>query len=107
MHAGRLSTRISIEADVDALDAYGATIRTWQTLAQVWADVRHTSGKEAITGDAITSLARASMRIRWRTGLTAGMRVLVLDTGRYYDVRSVLPDLNKREYIDLVCEATS
>ena len=107
MQAGKLNTRIRIDGNVETLDDYGATVTGWETIAETWANVRHINGKEAIAGDAIVSTARASMRIRWRAGLTPGMRVMVMTTGQVYDVRAVLPDVQGREHIDLVCEATS
>ena len=105
MQAGKLNTRIRIDGNVETLDDYGATVTGWETIAETWANVRHINGKEAMSGDAIVSKARASARIRYRTGLTAGMRLVA--GGTTYDVLAVLPDLNGREYVDLVCEAVS
>ena len=107
MDAGRLNTRIRIEQDGEVQDASGAWITGWSTLAELWADVRHTSGAGAIRGDAIVSTARASVRIRYRTGIDAGMRVVVIDTGTVYNIVSVLPDLNRRVHVDLVCEVVT
>ena len=107
MQAGKLNTRIRIEADGEVQDASGAWVTGWTTLAETWANVRHTSGAEAIKGDQIVSTARASIRIRYRAGLTAGMRVTVVSTGAIYSVLSVLPDLHRREFVDLVCEAVT
>ena len=107
MDAGRLNTRIRIEQDGEYRDASGAWVTGWATLAETWANVRHTSGAEAIKGDQIVSTARASIRIRYRTGLTAGMRVTVVSTGAIYSVLSVLPDLQRREFVDLVCEVVT
>ena len=107
MDAGRLNARIRIEADGEYRDASGAWVTGWTTLAETWANVRHTSGAEAIKGDQIVSTARASIRIRYRTGLTAGMRVTVVSTGAIYSVLSVLPDLQRREFVDLVCEVVT
>ena len=107
MDAGRLNTRIRIEADGEVQDASGAWVTGWSTLAELWADVRHTSGAEAIRGDAITSTARASVRIRYRTGIDAGMRVVVVSTGAVYNIVSVLPDLQGQVFVDLVCEVVT
>jgi SPP1 family predicted phage head-tail adaptor len=46
---------------------------------------------------------RASIRIRYRTDITAAMRVT--DGSTVYQVKAVLPD-SGRQYLDLVCEAT-
>ena len=107
MNSQKYNRKIRIEQDGEVQDASGAWVTGWSTLAELWADVRHTSGAEAIRGDAITSTARASVRIRYRTGLTAGMRVTVVSTGAIYSVLSVLPDLQRREFVDLVCEVVT
>ena len=107
MNSQKYNRKIRIEQDGEVQDASGAWVTGWSTLAELWADVRHTSGAEAIRGDAITSTARASVRIRYRTGLTAGMRVIVVSTGAVYNVLSVLPDLQRREFVDLVCEVVT
>ena len=102
MYAGQFKTRITIQHYTDAEDASGATVKRWEPLAEVWANVRHLSGYEAIKADAVTSVTRASVRIRLRTGINAGMRVLA--NGLTYEIKSVQPDLTSRQHVDLVCE---
>ena len=50
----------------------------------------------------MTSTLKASIRIRYRTGIDAGMRVL--HGGVVYQVLAVLPDVAGREFIDVVAE---
>ena len=107
MNSQKYNCRIRIEQDGEVQDASGAWVTGRATLAETWANVRHTSGAEAIKGDQIVSTARASIRIRYRTGLTAGMRVTVVSTGAVYNSVSVLPDLQGRVFVDLVCEVVT
>lgn len=102
MDAGSLSSRISIKARSTSVDAIGQPVETWTTLATVWANVRHLSGSESIKADRELSVVRASIRIRWRTDVDAGMRVTA--GGSTYEIRAVLPDAQRREFVDLVCE---
>lgn len=105
MRAGLLNRRINIERRATTQDALGQPSESWTLVAAVWADIRHLGGLESIKAGADTSVVRASIRIRYRTGLDAGMRVTHgADT---YDVRAVLPDTARREYVDLVCEMAS
>ncbi|MFB9242363.1 phage head closure protein [Massilia antarctica] len=76
----------------------------WVEVAKVWADIRHTGGMEAIKAGAATSTVQASIRVRQRAGLHAGMRIL--HDGTIYKVQVVLPDKERRQHIDLVCEIT-
>lgn len=68
----------------------------------LWANVRHLSGSETIRSDAETSTVKASIRLRYRDDLDAGMRALV--GGKAYGIEAVLPDLVSREHVDLVAE---
>lgn len=102
LSAGQLNTRISIEKRGEVRDAWGQPIPgAWLPVASVWANVRHLSGSEAIKADAVTSTVRASIRIRYREDLDAGMRVLI--GAAVYEIAAVLPDLVRREHVDLVC----
>src|SRR5690606_11880366 len=102
MNSQQYNTRLTIQAPGTAVDALGQPIPGWTDVATVWGDVRHLNGTESIKAGAVTSAVNASIRIRWRTGLDAGMRVLVGAT--VYEIKAVLPDTQRREHVDLVCE---
>ena len=75
MKAGTLNNRITIQRRTGGEDAWGAPLPAgWEDVAQVWANVRHVSGSEMIRADADGSKVKASIRIRWRCGIDAGMR---------------------------------
>lgn len=103
MRAGKLNCRITIQRKTAGEDEWGNPLpQGWEDIASVWADFRHKSGAETIRADAEISTVRASVRIRWRTDIDAGMRVRV--NGAYYDIEAVLADMAKREYVDIVCK---
>ena len=102
MQAGPLNSRITIQRKTAAADAWGTPEpQGWEDVAKVWANVRYLSGSESIRAGADVSIVRASIRIRWRTGIDAGMRVL--HAGQVYDIEAVLPGAD-RKHIDLVCK---
>lgn len=101
MSAGQLRDRINIKRKAAGQDAIGQPVTSWELVASVWADIRHQSGLSAIKGGADVSTVKASIRIRHRAGLDAGMRVVHGAT--IYDIKAVLPD-DARQYVDLVCE---
>lgn len=103
MDAGRLNQRITIKRRASGVDAVGQPVEMWDTVAETWADIRHPSGSQAVRGDADTSVVRASIRIRYRTGIDAGM--VVAHGSATYDIRAVIPDSAGRVFTDLVCEA--
>lgn len=105
MYAQQLRSKIVIQSLTSTRDEIGQPINEWQDVATVWANIRYLSGTESIKADAEASVARASIRIRYRTGLTAAMRVKHGDT--VYQIKAVLPDEARREHVDLVCEVVN
>jgi SPP1 family predicted phage head-tail adaptor len=100
--AGKLNKRVILQQLVAGQDAIGQPVQTWSALATVWANVLLKSGAQTIKAGADVSTVQASIRIRRRTDVTAGMRVL--DGATVYDIKAVLPDEESKERIDLVCE---
>lgn len=105
MNAGRLSTPIVIQQPATGVDQIGQPLTGWVDFALVWAHVRHLSGVESIKAGGTVSAVQASMRIRYRADVHAGMRVMHGLT--VYEIRAVLPDVARREYVDLVCQVVS
>lgn len=105
MDIGRLNRRVQIKAPGSTQDEVGQPIDGWTTLATVWADIRFKSGLQSVAGDAQTSTARASIRIRYRSDVTAAMRVV--DGSTVYAIQAVLPDIGAKDYTDLVCEVVN
>lgn len=104
MQAGRLNTRCVIQRRTGGTNDWGEPLpEGWETHATVWANVKHLSGSEAIKADAEVSTVRASIRIRHRSDITAGMRVLI--GLAVYDIEAVLSDTARREFVDLACKA--
>ncbi|WGG48926.1 phage head closure protein [Rugamonas sp. DEMB1] len=100
--AATLRHKVLIQERTAGSDDQGQPIDTWTTVAQPWADIRTTGGLETIKAGAVTSTVNASIRLRHRAGLNAGMRVVHGATT--YNVLAVLPDLQRKIHIDLVCE---
>ena len=105
MQAGRLNTRCVIQTPSTATDELGQPIPGWTDVATVWADIRMKSGLEAIKAGASVSVVQASIRIRYRAGINAGMRIVHNLTA--YNITAVQPDVGGREYVDLVCQVVS
>ncbi|MBO0987551.1 phage head closure protein [Delftia sp. SD018] len=102
--AGTLRDRIHIQRKTGGADEWGTPLlEGWENISpgRIAANVLHKSGLGTIKADAKVSIVRASIRIRRRADLDAGMRVLF--DGQIYELKAVLPGPT-REYIDLVCE---
>lgn len=105
MQAGRLNRRCTLQAPGTTQDELGQPIPGWTDVATVWADIRMKSGLEAIKAGASVSVVQASIRVRYRAGITAGMRIV--HNLQAYNITAVLPDVGGREYVDLVCEVVN
>ena len=105
MQAGRLNRRCTLQAPGTMQDELGQPIPGWTDVATLWADIRMKSGLESIKAGAPVSVVQASIRVRYRAGITAGMRVVHNLVA--YEIKAVLPDVGGREYVDLVAEVVS
>lgn len=74
-------------------------------MCECWADLRHLSGLESIRADGTASIVKASARIRYRTGITAAMRLSA--EGVDYNITAVMPDVARKQYVDLALEVAS
>ena len=101
--AGDLRHRVVIEEQSSTLDAAGQEASSWSTFATVWAAIDGMSGVATIrTGaDADLSVTRVSIRIRWLSGVHAGMRVT--HGSDVYDIQAVSYSQQTKEFLDLVC----
>lgn len=100
MKAGDLRNRIVIQRRLPG-GKLGQPSSNWEDVVSVRANIRFGSGSEAIRSGQPVSQANCSIRIRRRTGVSADMRVV--SEGVVYEVKAMLPDMLKREYVDLVC----
>lgn len=105
MRPGDLNRRVRIEQRGQGQDDLGQPIDTWTEVATVWCNVRMLTGKETLTSDTDVGIASASIRIRYRTDITNGMRAIV--DGVVFNIGAPLPDLAGREYVDLPCTTGS
>lgn len=105
MDIGKLNSRVTIQQMAAGQDDIGQPVATWNTLATVYANIRHLKGLEAIRADAQASVVKASIRIRLRADVTPAMRVVHGSTT--YEIKAVLPDAQRREYVDLACEVVA
>jgi SPP1 family predicted phage head-tail adaptor len=109
MRAGALNRRVRIDQRAGT-----GTLNdplTWAPLATLWCGVLLLNGKETLLADSDVSSASASIRIRYRTDITNGMRAVLLKfvdgvpvDDVVFNILAPLPNLGSREYTDLACD---
>ena len=98
-----LRHRVMIQAPTPGQDAAGQPIPvSWVDHRPAWANIRNTGGMESIRAGASTSAVQASIRLRYCRDLTAAMQVV--HGAMKYKILAVLPDEDRRQHVDLVCE---
>ena len=101
MKAGQLGHKVKLQSLVPGQDEIGQPTMVWGDVATLWADIRFVRGHELIRSDSPISIAKCSIRIRFRS-ITAGQRIIEGTT--VYDIKAVLPDPNGTRFVDLACE---
>lgn len=99
-----MNDRITLRRREAGADSIGQPIEAWADLPPVWAHVKFQTGAEAIRANAETSVVKASIRIRARQDVDAGMRVKFKSW--VFEIKSPpLPDDRDPRFMFLVCEA--
>jgi SPP1 family predicted phage head-tail adaptor len=110
MDIGKFNRRVVIQARSGAVDSVGQPVEDWATFTTIWAQFVFTSGSrsvnlEGIKGGAMSSNPPAVWRVRFRTDITAAMRLV--DGSTVYNIKQVLPNMAKKDVTDLVCEVAN
>lgn len=100
MNAGTLRHRVTVQTRTSAVDDIGQPVTTWDTVGDVWANIKYQTGLGAIKSGADVSISRASIRVR-HGAYSPGQRIVYGD--ETFAVLAVLPD-GSRQHVDLVCE---
>lgn len=102
---GALRRRLLLEAPVELPDGAGGSLRDFETVAAVWAQVEWLSGDERWQRGRPEQRISHRITLRWRAGVDAGQRLR--DGTQLFDIRAVGdPDGGRRRLVCLVEEVT-
>lgn len=109
LNAGRLNQRVRIEKPIITQDPdTGALVETIQIIATVFASIEPLSAREFIAAQSTQSQITAKILMRYRTGLTADMRLVHVATGTVYNPAGFLPDpYTGRDWLTCVCSVAN
>jgi SPP1 family predicted phage head-tail adaptor len=103
---GRLKRRLMLEQPSENADGAGGLTRSFVTVATLWANLEWLAGEERWRQDRPEQAGLYRVTLRWRSGLTAGMRFR--DGTRIFEIRSAGdPDGARRSLVCLTEEITS
>jgi SPP1 family predicted phage head-tail adaptor len=98
---GKLIHRITIQRPVETQDSLGATVQSWQNLANVWASIEPLSAREQFNLHSTYTAATHKIGMHYIAGVTAKCRVLF--GTRAFDIESVINPEERNEDLNLVC----
>lgn len=98
---GELNQRITIQRATVTTNDYGEEITTWGTLGKAWAAIRNVLQREPFAAEQFVSVVTTSFTLRYRTDVTAKMRVLC--DGKIYEIDSSADPDGARRFIELQC----
>lgn len=103
MDARRRNRWVQFKRLTAGQDDIGQPTESYTDFVKVLANVRYLNGVETIKAGAETAIAKASIRIAYRTNLTTADRAYLGATE--FRITAVLPDEVKKEHTDVTCEA--
>jgi SPP1 family predicted phage head-tail adaptor len=98
---GALRDVVTIQQAGAMQDEIGESVPAWTAIAVVRASVRDLIGRELIAAQAVQSLVTTKITIRFRTDVTAAMRI-VRGT-EVFQIESVLNPSGRANWLELMC----
>lgn len=103
----RLRHRLTLQQEVKTIDGAGGYVRTWQNIADLWAEISSINGKsiygrEKLYAGQIQSEISHKITIRYRNGISTEMRLLF--ENRAFNIRAVLNIQENNDILELMVE---
>lgn len=101
--AGALRNRVRLQQNTTTQDSTGMPVSGWADIATVWGSIEPLDGRELIQAGQVAAEVNTRIRIRYRAGLDAKMRVLTEDGARAFEIHAIIqPELRTKE-LELLC----
>lgn len=100
---GDMKTRVLLQNSAIMSDSGGAQSPAWTDLATVWCKWVNAHGPEVVTSEAMKAVRRATVTIRYLTGVTE--KTSLVKDGERWQVVSLDDIQNNHEYIELIVES--
>ena len=102
MRAGKLRHKITIEQLTTVHGGDGGTTETWQKFIEASAAIEPLSGREMFAAGVERSEVTNRIRLRYRKGITAAMRVVYKK--RMFDIQAVIDIRSEHRELHLMCK---
>ena len=99
--AGQLDRRITIQNFSETTDNFGQEVKSFSTLASVWANVVEKVGREGEDGDMISATKKVEFIIRYRTDVNEEMRISY--NSNIYKIQAIQSADARKAFLKIVC----
>lgn len=110
--SSQLRHRLTLQQEMQSPDGAGGTVKSWQDVADVWAEIipltgasltlSRSSGKEEMVGAQTQAELSHRVRLRYRAGVTAAMRLAF--ESRLFNIRYVANVNEHDEMLELLVQ---
>lgn len=97
-----LRRQVTLQSPAETTDGTGGFTLSWTNVATVWAAIEPLSGRERMIARKLQSSVTHRITIRYRTGVTARMRVQ--SGSRVFNIRHVINLEERDELLELLAE---
>ena len=101
----RLRQRLTLQREVRTPDDAGGYARSWEDVADVWAEIIPVRGNERLFGHQLQSEVSHKIMLRYRADVSAGMRLLF--ENRAFNIRYVINSAEEGETLELLADEGS
>lgn len=98
---GSLRHRLRLEAPIRTADGAGGASVAWASVAEVWADVRPSTGTETVASEAVSGRISHEIIVRHRADVVPAMRFRL--GGRILEILAVLDIDERRRHLRCLC----
>jgi len=99
--AGQLDRRITIQTFSETTDNFGQEVKSFSTLASVWANVVEKVGSEGEDGEMIAATKKVEFVIRYRTDVNEEMRISY--NNNTYKIQAIQSADARKAFLKIVC----
>lgn len=98
----QLRHKLVLQQEIRTADDIGGYTRTWKDIVELWAEITPLSGSERMLGGKAQSELTHKIRLRYRSGIAPGMRILF--DKRTFNIRSVINVQESNEILEILAE---
>ncbi len=98
--AGQLDRRITIQSFSTTTDDFGEVVKSFTTLANVWAKVEEKRGDEGEDGNQLVATKRVEFFIRYRSDINEQMRITY--NNETYKIEAILNADSRKAFQKIV-----